>query len=430
VTTPFRSLHVRNYRLYSSGQVVSLTGTWMGRVAQDWLVYHVLTHDSSLALGFVTALQFLPTIFLGMYGGLLADRYSKRAMLVATQAAMGAISLLIGLLVVSHSIGMVSISVLAFAFGIASAIDVPIRQSFVVEMVGRDDLQNAISLNAAVFNAARIVGPAVAGVLIDAVGTGTSFLLNALSYLAVIGSLLAMRRSELHIAPPVLRSRGQWREGLSYVRTRPQLMLPVVLIGFVGTFGFNSQITNALMAQGVFHHGAGSYGLLSTAQAVGALGGALYGAQRKRQPRIRLLLITTLVFGLLGALSALVGSYLAFMILLIPIGFFGILLAVSCNATVQLGAEPQMQGRVMALYTTVFIGGTPLGSLLVGWIGAAAGPRWAIEFGGLICAAAAIGCGIVYWRSQRMSGFGSVAADRHPELRELEELALEDAHAL
>jgi MFS family permease len=429
VTTPFRSLHIRNYRLFSSGQVVSLTGTWMGRVAQDWLVYHVLTHNSSFALGFVTALQFLPTLFLGMYGGVLADRYSKRAMLVATQAAMGVISLLIGVLVVAHAVDLVGISVLSFAFGIASAIDIPIRQSFVVEMVGRDDLQNAISLNSAVFNAARIVGPAMAGLLIDAVGTGPSFLLNAFSYLAVIASLLAMRSTELHVAPALERSRGQWREGLTYVRSRPQLLLPIVLVGVVGTFGFNSQITNALMAQGVFHHGAGSYGLLSTAQALGALGGALYGAQQKHRPRIRLLLVAAVVFGALGVTSALVGSYLAFMLLLIPIGFSGILLAVSCNATVQLGAEPQMQGRVMALYSTVFVGGTPFGSLLVGWIGSAAGPRWALIFGGAICAVAAVVIGIVYWRTQRLTR-ASYRSSVDPAIAELEELALEDARAL
>jgi MFS family permease len=422
VTTPFRSLHIRNYRLFAGGQVVSLTGTWMGRVAQDWLVYHVLTHNSSFALGFVTALQFVPTLFLGMYGGVLADRYSKRAMLVATQAAMGAISLLIGVLVVEHAVNLAGICALAVAFGIVSAIDIPIRQAFVVEMVGRDDLQNAVSLNSAVFNAARIVGPAMAGLLIDAVGTGPSFLLNALSYLAVIGSLLAMRRSELHLAPVVARSRGQWRAGLIYVRTRPELLMPIVLVGVVGTFGFNSQITNALMAQGVFHHGAGSYGLLSTAQAVGALGGALYGAQRRHRPRIRLLLIATVIFGTLGVASALVGSYLAFMLLLVPIGFSGILLAVSCNATVQLSADPQMQGRVMALYSTVFVGGTPFGSLLVGWIGSAAGPRWALIFGGAICAAAAVVIGIVYWRTQRIGGLRSYL-DADPAMSELEELA-------
>jgi MFS family permease len=427
VTATFRSLRIRNYRLYASGQVVSLTGTWMGRVAQDWLVYHVLTHNSSLALGFVTALQFVPTIFLGMYGGVLADRYAKRQVLIATQAVMGALSLLIGILVIAHAINLWSICVLALAFGVASAIDMPVRQAFVVEMVGRDDLQNAVSLNSATFNAARIVGPAVAGLLIDAVGTGPSFLINAASYLAVIASMLAMRAADLNLAPLVARARGQWREGLTYVRRRPDLLLPIILIGFIGTFGFNSQITNALMAQGVFHHGAGSYGLLSTAQAVGALGGALYGAQRKRRPRIRMLLIAALVFGILGSISGLVGSYLAFMLILIPIGASGILLAVSCNATVQLGAAPQMQGRVMALYTTVFTGGAPFGSLLVGWIGSAAGPRWALICCGAICTIAAIGIGIVYWRTQRMT---SLRRSVHPELDGLEELTLEDARAL
>ncbi len=426
MTAIFRSLRVRNYRLYASGQVVSLTGTWMGRVTQDWLVYHVLTHDSSFALGFVTALQFLPTLFLGMYGGVLADRYAKRTVLVTTQAAMGALSLIIGILVVTHSIELWSICVLSFVFGIASAIDMPVRQAFVVEMVGRDDLQNAVSLNAATFNAARIFGPAVAGVLIDAFGTGPSFFINAVSYLAVIGSLLAMRTADLHLATAIRRASGQWREGLTYVRSRPDLLMPIVLIGFIGTFGFNFQITNALMAQGIFHRGAGSYGLLSTAQACGALVGALWAAQRVRRPRLRLLLVAALIFGVLASVSGLVTSYLLFMLILIPIGASGILLATSCNATIQLGAEPQMQGRVMALYTTVFTGGAPFGSMLVGWIGSAAGPRWALVFGGAICALAAVGCAFVYLRVRRIA----VAERTSDTTFELSELELEAARAL
>src|SRR5450631_2297772 len=290
----FRALSVRNYRLFAGGQLVSNTGTWMGRVTQDWLVYHILTHDSSLALGLVTALQFMPALAFSMYGGILGDRYPKRLVLGITQSVMGAVSLLAGILIAAHTIELWSICVIAFVFGVASAVDMPVRQAFVIEMVGRDTLQNAVSLNSATFNVSRMVGPAIAGLLIEAFGTAPGFFFNAVSYVAVILGMHAMTKKELHAAPRVARARGQLREGLSYVRNRPELLLPVMLMGFIGTFGFNFQITNALVAQGVFHRGAGSYGILSTAQAAGSLAGALFAAHRRQQPRVRLLIIAGL----------------------------------------------------------------------------------------------------------------------------------------
>jgi len=398
----FRALSVRNYRLYASGQVVSNTGTWMARVTQDWLVYHILTHDNSFALGVVTALQFMPALAFGMYGGMLGDRYPKRVVLTITQSEMALLSLLSGLLIVFHAMELWTICVIALVFGVASALDMPVRQAFVIEMVGRDVLQNAVSLNSATFNASRMVGPAVAGLLIEAFGTAPGFFLNAVSYVAVIVGMLAMTKNELHAAPRVARARGQLREGLSYVRNRPELLLPVMLMGFIGTFGFNFQITNALVAQGVFHRGAGSYGILSTAQAAGSLAGALFAAHRRQQPRVRLLIIAALVFSVLVAVSGFLPSYGLFMLLLLPIGCAGILLATSCNAMLQLGAAPHMQGRVMALYTTVFVGCAPFGSLLVGWLGGAFGPRWALFAGGLICAVAVVGCALYYVRAQRL----------------------------
>jgi MFS family permease len=266
----FRALSVRDYRLYAGGQIVSSTGTWVARVTQGWLVYHILTHDNSFALGVVTALQFLPALVLGIYGGMLGDRHPKRIVLTITQSAMALLSLLSGILIVLHAIELWTICAIALGLGACSALDMPVRQAFVIEMVGRDVLQNAVSLNAAIINASRIVGPAVAGLSIEAFGIAPGFFFNALSYLAVIVGMLLMATKDLHVAPRVTRARGQLRESLSYVRNRPELLLPVVLIGFVGTFGFNSQITNALVAQRVFHRGAGSYGLLSTALAVGS----------------------------------------------------------------------------------------------------------------------------------------------------------------
>ena len=398
----FRALSVRNYRLYASGQVVSNTGTWMARVTQDWLVYHILTHDNSFALGVVTALQFLPALAFGMYGGILGDRYPKRLVLTITQSAMAVMSLLSGILIVTHTMRLSTICVIALLFGIASALDMPVRQAFVIEMVGRDVLQNAVSLNSAAFNVSRMIGPAIAGVLIEAFGAAPGFFLNGVSYVAVLASMFAMTKADLHSAPLVARTRGQLREALSYVRNRPELLLPVMLMGFIGTFGFNFQITNALIAQGVFHRGAGSYGLLSTAQAVGALVGALIAARRRQRPRARLLVIAALVFSALVAVSGFAPSYVLFMLLLLPIGGAGILLATSCNSMLQLSAAPQIQGRVMALYTTVFVGCAPFGSLLVGWLGGVFDPRWALFAGGVICFVSVVGCALYYVRAQHL----------------------------
>src|SRR6185312_13104341 len=247
-------------------------------------------------------------------------RYPKRKMLVLTQSAMAAISFLSGVLILTHSMRLWSMCVIAFVFGVATALDAPVRQAFVVEMVGRDMLQNAVSLNSATFNGSRLIGPAVAGLLIEAFGTAPAFFVNAFSYLAVIAGLLAMTNADLHLAPLVERARGQLRESISYVRSHPDLVLPMVLMGFIGTFGFNFQITNALIAQGVFHRGAGSYGILSTAQALGSLGGALFAARRRRRPRIRMLIIAASVFGILEAVSGFLPWYTAFMLLLVPIG--------------------------------------------------------------------------------------------------------------
>lgn len=399
----FAALSLRNYRLYAAGQVVSNTGTWMGRVTQDWLVYHILTHDNSFALGIVTALQFMPTMVFGMYGGMLGDRYPKRKVLTVTQSAMAAISALSGLLIVLGVMRLWTICVIAFVFGVASALDAPVRQAFVIEMVGRDKLQNAVSLNSATFNASRMIGPAIAGLLIEAFGTAPAFFVNAFSYLAVITSILAMSASELWPAPLVARARGQLREGLAYVRSRPELMLPVLLMGFIGTFGFNFQITNALVAQGIFHRGAGSYGLLSTAQAFGSVAGALTSARRRKRPRARILIGSGIAFAVLEAVSGFLPSYTIFMIWLIPIGGFGILMATACNSMLQLSSAPHMQARVMALYTTVFIGCAPLGSLLVGWLGGQLGPQWSLFFGGAISLVASIGCAVYYARSRRIA---------------------------
>ena len=297
----FASLGTRNYRLFVTGQVVSNTGTWMQRVAQDWLVLQ-LTHGSGTALGIATGLQFLPQLLFSLWGGMIADRYPKRRILFATQAAMGALALLLGVLALTGAVAVWQVYLLAFALGMVAVVDSPTRQTFVAEMVGRDGMANAIALNSAAFNLARITGPAVAGLVISAVGTPAAFLVNAASFGAALVGLKLMRPAELYPVERAPRARGQLREALAYVRARPNLWLTLALMFFVATFGMNFQVTTALMSRGVFHTGAAAFGLASAAFAGGALGGALLAARRAR-PGMRLMLTTALAFGVLEVAS-------------------------------------------------------------------------------------------------------------------------------
>ncbi len=293
----FRSLRVRNYRLYASGQLVSLTGNWMQRVAQDWLVLNLT--NSGTALGIVTALQFGPSLLLGLWGGVLADRGDKRKLLLATQTALAVVALVLGVLDVGGVVRYWHVLVLATALGVVTAIDMPVRQSFVVEMVGRDDLTNAVGINSTIFNAARILGPAVAGVMITAVGTGWAFVANAGSSVAVLLGLCMMRPAELFPAPQLARAKGQLRAGVRYVLGRHDLLLAMGLIFIVGTFGLNFQITTALIAKQLFHRSASGYGLLSTALAVGACVGAVLATRRTRRPSSLFLVGAATAFGLI-----------------------------------------------------------------------------------------------------------------------------------
>jgi MFS family permease len=385
----FRSLSVRNYRLFASGQIVSLTGTWAQRVAQDWLVL-VITHNSGTALGITTALQFLPMLLFGLYGGVLADRHDKRALLVGTQLAMGLLALVLGLLTVTGSVQLWQVYALAFGLGLASVIDIPTRQAFVSELVGPDELPNAVGLNSATFNSARIVGPAVAGVAISGVGTGWVFLGNAVSYVAVLIGLLMMRTTELFVTARPPRSPGQLVEGIRYVRSRPRMYVPILLTFMVGTFGLNFQITLSLIAKATFHADAGSFGLLTSALALGSLLGALGSARRTGLPRLRTMLVSALTFGVLEVVDGFAPSFWLLAVLLVPTGAAVLTFTTTTNAIVQLGAEPQVRGRVMALYLTVFIGGTPLGAPLVGVLAEHAGPRASLFVGGAVCVLSAL----------------------------------------
>ncbi|GII79591.1 hypothetical protein Sru01_45730 [Sphaerisporangium rufum] len=380
----FRSLRNHNYRLFVSGSVVSNVGTWMQRTAQDWLVLE-LSHGSSAALGITTALQFLPVMLFGLWGGMLADRYPKRRLLMVAQSLLGTLALTVGLLVLTGYAQIWHVYVMAFALGMISCVEMPTRQSFVVEMVGRTDLPNAIALNSSTFNLARVVGPAVAGVLIHALGgTGPIFLVNAASFAAVIAGLLLMRRSELRTAAPVARAKGQLRAGLRYVRGRPELLLPILLVAFAAMFATSFSMSIALMARQVFGQDASSFGVASSVFAVGALGGALLAARRARPSR-RLLVGGGLCFGVAQIAAALAPAYPAFLLALVPAGMAMITTTTAANSSVQLAASPEMRGRVMGIYLLVFTGGAPIGAPLVGWAGEIAGPRLGMVICGVMC---------------------------------------------
>ncbi|SDI97228.1 Predicted arabinose efflux permease, MFS family [Frankineae bacterium MT45] len=404
----FRSLRVRNYRLYASGQLISLTGTWMARVAQDWLVLELT--NSGLALGIVTALQFGPALLLSLWGGVLADRGDKRRLLLLTQTLLALTTLLLGVLVLAGVVTYPQVLALALAMGIIAAIDTPIRQSFVVEMVGKEDLTNAVGINSTIFNTGRILGPAIAGVMIAVVGLGWAFVANALSSVAVIAGLWMMRPSELHPSPQLVRAKGQLRAGVRYVRHRQDLLLTMLLVFIIGTFGLNFQITTAILAKHVFHKSASGYGLLSTALAIGACIGAVLATRRRKRPGSLFLIGAALIFGLLEIASGLMPGFLSTALLLIPTGLAMLTFTTAANASVQLGVEPTMRGRVMALYLMCFMGGTPLGAPIVGWMASAIGPRWGIIGGGLISAGSALALGFGLMRQRQLS-VGEAAAE-------------------
>ena len=392
----FRSLRVRNYRLFATGAVISNTGTWMSRIAQDWLVLS-LTH-SSTAVGITTALQFLPMLLFGLYGGVIADRCPRRTLLLFTQTALGLCGLALAALTLSGHVQVWHVYLIAFLLGMVTVVDNPTRQVFVNEMVGPRDLRNAVSLNSANFQSARLIGPAVAGVLITAVGSGWAFLINGLSFGAPLVGLLLMRTSELHPVKRAPRGKGQLREGLAYVGSRPDLLWPIVLVGFIGTFGFNFPIWLSAFADDVFHAGPGTYGLLNTLIAAGSVTGALLAARRVTTRR-RLLVGAALMFGVLEVAAAVTPFFWLFAALMVPVGIFSLTFNVTANSSVQLATDPEMRGRVMSLFMMVFVGGTPIGGPLIGWVTDTWGARVGFAFGGLISAAAAVGVGLMLARA-------------------------------
>jgi MFS family permease len=385
----FASLSVRNYRLFFYGQLVSLVGTWMQAVAQAWLVLR-LSHNDGFALGMVTAFQFLPLLLLSTHAGLVADRVDKRKVLLATQTAMAVLAGILAAVTLSHVVQLWMVDVLALFLGVANAFDNPTRQAFVTEMVGPESVANAIGLNSTIFNAARVAGPAVGAVLIKLFDVGPCFVINAASFVAVIIGLLMMRPDELHRQPVAPPARGQIREGLRYAWQTPVVRSTLVLVGIVGTLTFNFMVILPLLARQTFQGGAGTYGLLSAVMGAGSLVGALLVAARSRATTT-LLLGSCLVCGVACLGAAMAPTLVTEIPALLIAGASSIAFVATANTTIQLTAVPEMRGRVMALYVLLFLGTTPIGGPLVGWICRAAGPR----AGFLVAAGAALFAGAI-----------------------------------
>jgi MFS family permease len=418
--TTFQSLTVRNYRLFTTGQITKLVGVWMQFTAQDWLVL-TLTHNSPSALGVVSSLQFLPVLLLTLYGGKLADRYDKRLLLVAANAVFSVLALTMGLLVVTNTVTLHWVYLLAALMGTVNAIETPVRQSFVSELVERPLLPNALSLSAATFNTARIVGPAVAGGAIALVGTGPVFLFNTLLYLGPLASLLRMRTAELYREVREERPDASIREGLRYVRQREDLTVPMALIFVVGLLGFNFQLTLPLLAKNVFQVGPEQFGLLTTALAAGALAGALASSGRRSRPSVWVVLGSATAFGVLETVVGFGPSFWVTAILLLPTGFFMIFFAQACNQRIQLGVDAAHRGRVMALWVLVFLGTTPVGSLVMGWLSQQYGPRAGVWLGGVVSALAA--ASMLVWQLRRSGGRITVQLRPRPRFVVTEEPA-------
>jgi MFS family permease len=383
----FSSLSNPNYRKYFFGQTTSLIGTWMQTTAQSWLVF-TLTH-SATDIGFVVALQTLPVLLLGPYGGVIADRVDKRRLMIGLQSMMGLQAAALAVLAIVHMVTYLDVCLLAVVLGMNNAFENPSRQAFVLEMVGADNLRNAVSLNSTMNNVARAVGPAVAGVLIAAVGEGWCFALNALSFVAVVGSLMAMDRTTLNPSTPTLRAKGQLLEGFRYVARTPKLAIPLVMMALVGMLAYEFQVTLPIVAGKVFHGSSATYGLLLAAMGAGAVIGGLWTAARGKTGS-RAMSRAALVFGVFMTFAALAPLLGIEFVAIALVGFASVTFLAMANSTLQLNTDPQMRGRVMALWAVAFMGSTPIGGPLIGWITSTAGARVGLSVGAASCFAACL----------------------------------------
>ncbi len=386
----FDALSVPNFKRYFFGQSTSLIGTWMQSIAQSWLVY-TLTH-SSTAIGAVVALQTLPVLLLGPYGGVIADRVDKRRLMIVLQALMGVQALVLGLLTVFHVVHFWELCVLALVLGLNNTFENPVRQSFVLEMVGSEKVRNAVSLNSTMVNAARAIGPAVAGVLIASVGVGVCFLVNAASFVAVVYSLTSMDTAALQPSTPAPRSKGQLRDGFRYVASEPRLGIPLLMMGIVGMLGYEFTVTLPVVAKQTFHGGATTFGFLTASMGIGAVLGGLVTATRGRTG-LRPLTVAAALFGVMILFAAASPGLAIEIVALAAVGWTSVTFLATGNSTLQLTADPSMRGRVMALWSVAFLGSTPVGGPLIGWIVATTSARVGLAVGG-VSAVAAAGIGL------------------------------------
>jgi MFS family permease len=394
----FSSLRIRNYRLYFIGQAISLSGTWMQSIGQAFLVLKLT--GSGTVLGLVTAAQTLPVLLLGPWGGLIADRYPKRNILYFTQATAGVLALTLGILTATGWVRLWMVYVLAACLGLVNVIDNPTRQTFVMEMVGKGQLTNAVTLNSGEINLARVIGPAIGGGLIAGVGLAPCFIINGLSYIAVLIALFMMRAGELHAAPTTPRAKGQLQEGFRYVWSTPLLRNTLLMMAIVGTLTYEFQVILPLFAQYTFHSGAGGYAALTAAMGVGAVIGSLFTANRE-ETTPTMLIRSAFLFGAVVLLAAVMPGLKLATAAMVLVGFGSITFTSLGNVTLQLGSAPTMRGRVMSLWTVAFLGSTPIGGPIIGWIGEHVGPRWGLTVGGSAAIFAAL--------------FGAMTLTKQPE---------------
>ena len=395
----FESLKIRNYRMYFIGQAVSLCGTWMQTIGQDWLVLQIT--KSGTQLGIVSAFQFLPVLFLAPYGGVIADRFSKRKILLFTQSIAAILALILGILVVTGSVKIWMIYILAMGLGLVNSVDSPTRQTFVSEMVDKSHLANAVAINSTEVNLARAVGPVIAGSVIAVVGIGMCFLINAASYVAVIVMLAMMRYGELHVVEKIQKAKGQIREGIKYIMSSPVLFHTIIMMVIIGTLSYEFSVSLPLLAQFTFHGNAQSYSFLVAATGMGSVIGG-YFAIRRKTVAPRFLIFSALGFGISLSIAAWMPTLALAVLFMFFAGIASLNFISLGNTILQLESRPEMRGRVLSFWTLAFLGSTPIGGPIIGWIGEKFGPRWGLGVGGLAAIAAAIyGALIVLKRDAR-----------------------------
>ena len=393
----FTSFKYHNYRLGWMSNIFASTGLWMQRVAQDWVVLMVLTDQSGFAVGVVTALQFLPQLLLSIPAGMVADRFNRRRIIQICQCIVALSGLITGILLLTGVAALWQIYIIALVTGVADCLTSPARQAFVSELVTKEDLPNAVGLNSTAFNSARLIGPGLAGFMIAGIGPGWVFIANCVLFIVPVLGLAFMDTTRLFSREKTSRTQGMMREGLRYVQNRTDIKAIIAILTVVGALGMNFQLTQAVMATRVFGKGAGEYGLLGSIMAIGALAGALQAA-RRRQPRVFTVVVSAVLFGILEGALALAPTYEIFALLLIPTGFVMLNLLTCANATIQVSTDEEIRGRVLSIYFLFFLGTTPIGAPIIGWVAEHWGPRWSLGVGALASLLVALIVGLWLWR--------------------------------